>query len=190
MQISRVNLDEFCAIVEAVSVNEYRGNVIVASDAHEGPGNGCTARLKVQDSYGYGARTSRTGRHGPIACWHAYRNVLRELFDRFPTARVRTRLAIYRGRSGFEEHFPQTAYANIGSQAQPAYAEDLCACDEDGPAAMERQRRPSRRTASIMLPSSAQRQLDVIEELLKCGACGLLSCPHCWPSLPAIDRKG
>jgi hypothetical protein len=54
--------------------------------------------------------------------------MLAELFERFPRATVRTALAVYRGKEGFELHFPATAYVNVGSQMQPAYMPSLCDC--------------------------------------------------------------
>jgi hypothetical protein len=68
------------------------------------------------------------GRRIPAACWHAYRDVLAALFDQCPAARVRTALAVYRGREGFERHYPATAYVNVGSQMQPAHMPELCDC--------------------------------------------------------------
>ena len=50
------------------------------------------------------------------------------MFDQCPAARVRTALAVYRGREGFERHYPATAYVNVGSQMQPAHMPELCDC--------------------------------------------------------------
>jgi hypothetical protein len=125
MQVTGLSLTEFYRIVEKVSAETYRGNVIVADDAHELSGNRFVARLKVRDSHAYGARLSWTGRHMPAASWEAYRDVLTELFDRYPEARVRTVMATYRGKDGFEANYPDTAYVNIGSQMQPAYMPEL-----------------------------------------------------------------
>jgi hypothetical protein len=75
-----------------------------------------------------GARRSWTGRRVPAVCWHAYRDVLAALFEQRPEATVRTALAVYRGREGFEACYPETAYRNVGSQMQPAYMPELCDC--------------------------------------------------------------
>jgi hypothetical protein len=128
MRISGVSLNEFRAIVAIVSDSLYHGNVIVAREATDLGGirkPRISARLTVQNSYAYGARTSWSGRHMPAASWEAYRDVLAELFDRHPDALVRTALAVYRRKEGFEREYPQTGYRNIGSQMIPATMPEL-----------------------------------------------------------------
>ncbi|WP_413810569.1 hypothetical protein [Streptomyces sp. OE57] len=126
MNITGVPLGDFCAITDDVSCRRYGGNVVVASDAHSGYGNSITARLRVMDSRGAGARTAATGRHGPYACWHAYRDVLWSMFAAYPDARARTALETYRGISGFERDYPATGDHNVGSAMYPACIADLC----------------------------------------------------------------
>lgn len=126
MRISNVSLGDFCAITGDVSRRSYEGNVIVAPDAHWARRYSVVARLRVSDSRGTGARTAPSGRHGPYACWHAHRDVLRALFEAHPDATVRTALAVYRGMEGFERDYPATEYRNVGSPAQPARMPDLC----------------------------------------------------------------
>src|SRR3954462_706672 len=108
MRITGVSLAEFERITERVSDAEYCGNVRVHPDARAVSGKSCQGRLYVANSRGPGARTSSSGRHGPYACWHAYRDVLQALFDAYPDARVRTGLANYIGRDGFESEYPAT----------------------------------------------------------------------------------
>jgi hypothetical protein len=91
-------------------------------------GKSCQGRLYVANSRGPGARTASSGRHGPYACWHAYRDVLQALFDAYPDARVRTSLANYIGRDGFERDYPATGWRNVGSQMEPRCMPDLCDC--------------------------------------------------------------
>lgn len=142
MIISGVTLEEFERITRMVSRTLYDGNVVVVGDtARQISANRCSARLRVVSSYGYGARQSARGRHQPVACWHVYRDVLASLFNVRPEATVKTMFAMYKGRAGFEESYPATAYANIGSQWEPAYVEDLCRCDSDGPHLSEKPRR-------------------------------------------------
>lgn len=129
MQMRGLALADFERIIKQVSADSYAGNVAVADDAHEG-GRLVTARLRVLESRGDGARRSWTGRRIPAACWHAYRDVLAALFEEYPRASVRTAMAVYRGREGFEQHYPATADRNVGSQMQPAYMPDLCDCEE------------------------------------------------------------
>lgn len=84
-------------------------------------------RLKVGAiSGGYAARTSASGRRGPYACWHAFRDVLSLLMIRDPRALVRTSLARYDGAAGFIRDYPGTADKNIGSMIYPAYMPELC----------------------------------------------------------------
>jgi hypothetical protein len=127
VDIRGLSLEDFQAIVAYVSKDGYDGNIVVERHAH-GTDRRLAARLWATDGHGPGARTSWSGRHGHAACWHAYRDVLAELFERFPTARVRTALAVYRGQEGFERDYPATAYINIGSQMQPASMPELCDC--------------------------------------------------------------
>jgi hypothetical protein len=133
MQIKGLTLDEFCQCVRDVSDSTYGGNLVLARDSEDQSNsrtNHCRARVAVTDSSGIGSRTSATGRHGPWTCWHAYRDVLLEVFRRYPSAVVRTRMATYKGAAGFEESFPATARINIGSDYQPASMTKLCECDD------------------------------------------------------------
>jgi hypothetical protein len=129
MFIKGVSLDEFTEAVKLISDYHYEGNVIVHPDAHE-TSRGLTARLAVAASRGPGARRSASGRHGPWACWHAYRDVLRFLFQCYPDAVVRTAMATYKGLDGFNEAYPATANRNVGSLMEPAYMPELCDCDD------------------------------------------------------------
>jgi hypothetical protein len=75
-----------------------------------------------------GQRRSWSGRRIKAACWHAYRDVLVEVFNISPDANVYTTMAKYKGRTGFENEYPATADRNIGSMMQPAYMPELCDC--------------------------------------------------------------
>lgn len=134
MNISGLSLDQFRVVVEDTS-RRYGGNLAVHADAsdHSARKPRCTARVTVRDSYGPGARTSWSGRHGRYACWHAYRDVLLSLFRRYPDAIVRTGLAVYRGQEGFLRDYPATGHVNIGSQVQPVTMPALCACEDTRP---------------------------------------------------------
>ncbi|MGW6054454.1 hypothetical protein [Streptomyces sp. NPDC055189] len=126
MNIQGVSPNDFRALTADVSGDRYETNVIVAPDAHVAGNCATVARLRVADSRGFGARTAASGRHGPYACWHAYRDVLFLLFCTYPAATVRTCCATYRGLRGFEETFQITAYHNLGSALHPRYIRDLC----------------------------------------------------------------
>jgi len=75
--------------------------------------------IRTRDSYKHGSRTSASGRHMPKASWEAHRDVMRALFDVWPEASLRTALATYVGKEGFERDFPATANHNVGSNYQP-----------------------------------------------------------------------
>lgn len=72
----------------------------------------------------------RTGRPRRVAavCWHGHRDFLRALFDVNPDARVRTALADYRGREGFEREYLSTF--GQGNGYHVAYGQ-ACACGSD-----------------------------------------------------------
>lgn len=128
MQVTGLSLEDFERIVKEISAVCYDGNVIVEQEAHAQSPRRFTARLRTKSSRGSGARMSWSGRHIPAACWHAYRDVLEALFEEYPQARVRTAMAVYKGKEGFRANYPYTAYKNIGSMMQPAYMPDLCEC--------------------------------------------------------------
>ncbi|MEW1929901.1 hypothetical protein [Streptomyces sp. NPDC088360] len=126
MYIRGVSPSDFRELTADVSSDRYETNVIVAPGAHVARNRATVARLRVADSRGFGARTAASGRHGPYACWHAYRDVLFLLFCTYPAATVRTCCATYRGIQGFEENFQITEYHNLGSALHPRYLRDLC----------------------------------------------------------------
>lgn len=126
MEITGITADQFRTAVRVVS-EQYGGNLVIA-DEKPTSSRSCRGRVAVANSRGPGARCSWTGRRGPWACWHAYRDVLAELFETNPNARVRTSLAVYKGRDGFNSSYPATAYKNIGSMVAPAYMPELCDC--------------------------------------------------------------
>jgi hypothetical protein len=88
----------------------------------------CVVTLRVRDSAGPGARTSREGRRMASACWHAHRDFLSTLFARFPHARVKSAMADYRGADDFQEKFDNTGSHNAGSMACPVSYRNLCHC--------------------------------------------------------------
>jgi len=83
-------------------------------------------RIVPLTSRSEGARRSYSGRRLKAACWHAYRDVLAALFEQRPRATVRTALATYHGREGFERHYPATAYVNVGSAMRLVHMPALC----------------------------------------------------------------
>lgn len=136
MKIKGLTLEQFTACTVRVSEDRYEGNIAVQGDARDtsGPrkGGACQARLEARNSRGPGSRKSWTGRLGPYACWHAYRDVLTLAFSLQPDAVIETGMALYRGKTGFEDAYPATAFRNVGSQLLPSTMPELCACEAPG----------------------------------------------------------
>ena len=113
--------------IRAVSEDDYCGNLI--AEVKHVRGNQFRVKIGTLDSRKHGSRTTATGRHGRYACWHAFRDVFRAIFESDPDATIRTSLAVYRGYDGFEREYPTTAYTDVGSMMCPAYMDDLCVTD-------------------------------------------------------------
>lgn len=135
MIITGITPQQFKDVVEKVSSIVYQDNLtteigtIYSSTRFTGR---VVAKRSGAGTHGDdcapGARRSWSGRRGPWACWHAYRDVLEQLFWEYPDAKVRTSMAKYIGREGFKDNYPQTAWQNIGSVFAPAYMPDMCDC--------------------------------------------------------------
>ena len=86
MVISGLTVADFEAIVQQVSEQHYDGNVVPewrkyragAPSLLNAKGTRFRGRVVVMDSSGSGARRSWTGRRMPAACWHVFRDVVRE----------------------------------------------------------------------------------------------------------------
>lgn len=137
-------------IISNVSAEKYDGNIIVHADAGPIRRYSCTYGCGVancggrgsENGYGYrgriigqttdasGTRRSWNGRRGKYACWHAYRDVMRAILTAYPHAVITSGMARYEGLAGFENTYPATADVNVGSEVQPAYMSELCACDD------------------------------------------------------------
>lgn len=131
VKITGLTLADFQKIVADIGCEVYHGNLIVNRDASETHAQSCVARVKVRDADGAGSRRGKGGRNQAAACWHAYRDVLHEVFVRFPDAKIDTMMAVYDGMSGFLWRYPETADANIGSPQEPQHLSDLCSCGND-----------------------------------------------------------
>jgi len=115
------------AVVSEVSNRLYDGNVVpIVSSEHIGPrSKSVRSVLRVEDSRGEGARRSWSGRRTVSACWHAHRDVYRELFHRFPAATITTAMAHYTAQN-FEDTYPETGWRNVGSIMSPVTMPELC----------------------------------------------------------------
>lgn len=143
MQITGVTPQQFSDIVAKVSANAYqnnlkaelgsqqsptrfRGRVILAHTGYQLWGGKDTSLLAPGQRRSASAFSN--GRRINAVCWHVYRDVLRELFNAYPEARVYTAMAKYKGRDGFEANYPATAHQNIGSMAYPMTMPETCDC--------------------------------------------------------------
>jgi hypothetical protein len=134
MLITGLSLDQFREIVNRISASTYDGNVIVEANAYELSPTRFRARLRCNTGRGAGARTTRSGRHMPIACWHAYRDVLAAVFLDYPNARVQAGNSfsvVYRGAEDFAVKYPGTGRENIGSMMEPVTMPELCECEHE-----------------------------------------------------------
>lgn len=168
MLVTGLPLENLQLLTRQVSMRKYANNVIVHPDAHDLSGNRFQGRLWVADSSGPGARRSWSGRRLKATCWHAYRDVLQNLFDHYPDATVRTGLAIYRGRDGFMSTYPNTAYMNVGSDLSPVTMPELCECEAQLREYTQRAQREWVSSADSMSADTSQPYiLDRIDDTLR-----------------------
>jgi hypothetical protein len=62
-------------------------------------------------------------------CWHAEHDVLIEIFNINPNAKVRTMYANYLGAEVFLREYPRTARINVGPTAKPVMPVECCDCE-------------------------------------------------------------
>ncbi|HEX2616631.1 MAG TPA: hypothetical protein VHL57_03760 [Flavobacteriales bacterium] len=137
MQITGITPSDFQLAVHKANI-AYGGNLTAEITSVQSPTRFRARVVPVQsgaqtEAVGIsapGARKSWSGRRIKAACWHAYRDVMIEVFNINPDARIYTGMAKYKGREGFEANYPRTADQNIGSMVQPAYMPDLCECEK------------------------------------------------------------
>lgn len=123
-------------IVGFVNDSRYEGALRWDTTYVRSSRSGVTLRLKLNAQTGMpGSRNAASGRRGPWACWHAFRDVLAALYRVHPDAVTRTMYATYKGADDFESKFRATYWQSCGSQLYPAYVGPLCAgmCPEAEP---------------------------------------------------------
>lgn len=127
MIITGLTTSELHDVVAKLNAGEYKGNIVVENcEAVSATGTRISVKLGTADSKRFGSRRASSGRHGKWLCWHGFRDVFRAAMDVNPSAIIRTGKAAYKGRDGFEETYPSTAFQNVGSMFQPAYMPELC----------------------------------------------------------------
>lgn len=127
MKAYGVSMYDIQEAVRFVSSSSYENNLIL-DRLDSGPGRAVNFTLRVKSSRERGHRFSWTGRRLVSACWHAHRDVMMHLFDRFPNMKLRSAFSKYDGRVDFLQKFPDTYYRNVGSVANPQYYGALCDC--------------------------------------------------------------
>jgi hypothetical protein len=138
MRLRGITLDDFRASVARVNASTsedgiaYSGNLAVHPDARQHGVRVPTVsgRLYVLDSRAPGARWAVSGRRMPAACWHAFRDVYRDLLQHHPDLVITTAMARYTSEN-FEDTFPSTADVNVGNMMQWVSMADLCNCEKD-----------------------------------------------------------
>ena len=98
-------------------------------------GSGVAFRLRPLTSDGQCARRSPSGRRGPWACYHGFRDFGRAVLSAGGTFRTvgptqDRRMVTYKTEDQFEGDLEAFARMNIGSHANPACMVDLCECYE------------------------------------------------------------
>lgn len=128
MQItSKIHTTESLAQAVATASANYGGNLV--ADLNHVAGNRYRLKVNANDSRGPGARRSASGRRGPYACWHGFRDVIAAIFLVDPDARIATGLTVYRGAENFLQTYPATGDRNVGSMINPVTMPDLCDCN-------------------------------------------------------------
>jgi hypothetical protein len=127
-----ITADHLAHLFLQVDAAAYDHNLSWNIDPVRTTRNGTTLRVKVgAGTDGPGSRLSASGRRGPWACWHAFRDLLMTVFEAYPDAVVSTAFATYRGAEDFAGKFPATAIRRTGGLYNSVTFVSLCAGLED-----------------------------------------------------------
>lgn len=124
MKAYNVTPAQMCAARAAVN-KQFAGNI--EWNRFEPARTHVNFTLRVRDSHGPGAKRGFSGRATAAACWHAHGHFFEELLRVAPQARIVTHGgpgAVVTAAGGNWQD------CNIGSQVQPMYYSEACACDE------------------------------------------------------------
>ncbi len=127
--------DQLQAVVDQVSHDRYGGNIGTDWERTtprllNQAGTRFRGRVLARSSRGPGARRSWSGRRLTAACWHVFRDVIREALAQYPDATFRTSMARYTA-ANFEDTYPATGNRNIGSMVYPVTMPELCDHSDD-----------------------------------------------------------
>lgn len=126
MKLWNVSLEQLQEALNQAN-RDYAGNLTFKSIFPNGKHINFT--LTVHSSRSPGARRGFRGQRIAAACWHAHRDVMHEIFDGVPDARLKSGMIDYRGRDDFESNHHGTGYRNIGSQLEPLSYQQACDCE-------------------------------------------------------------
>ena len=151
MKLWGVSSEALVRVVKEVSKKKYKGNLVLRGPEQQGKTailhdtiEDCetsveeltaaiTFTLRVIDSRGIGAHIAASGRRSTSLCWHGHRDVMWELFHRFPEARLKSRDDDYHGVAEFlltyeetgEEAIALNIYNKIGCRKEQCKCNDL-----------------------------------------------------------------
>lgn len=123
--------DKLIDAVRWASASYFSENIVV-KDIRILTSHRATLTVRAVSSSGPGARRTRHNRRSVHACWHAYRDVIREVFRKYPDAQITTGLTCYRSPQHFEAVHHHTANMNIGSPLDVIPIVSLCECRHQG----------------------------------------------------------
>lgn len=108
MKVYAVTGEQLMAVVAKVSNKRFEGNLTFKT--FQPLAKFVNFTLRVNNSKGEGAKITRHGRHTIAATWEAHRDVMTELFNQHPEAKLVSCRAKYNGKADFEAKFAETAY--------------------------------------------------------------------------------
>lgn len=139
---NRLDLHAVERIAERHGVTVYQGDERTRRDGRQEisfllrPVSGSDERRAIkQCSY-----TNSGERRAFAVCWHGHYVVMRDIFSEDEDAVLRTAMANYNGRAGFEQNAWPTGAKNIGSLIAPQTYESACHCEDADELANEAQR--------------------------------------------------
>ncbi len=136
MEIRNVTESQLEAALYKINSDTYEGKIKFTEGVrviHQRKNGNQNVRvaLRCTESKIPGSRDSWSGRSGPWACWHTFRDFYRALFAVAPDAVVVSSFAKFTA-DNFEGSYRETYYKNAGSMMQPVAFGELCHDCSDG----------------------------------------------------------
>lgn len=124
-----------CTVAEARDIAGELGIRFAGSDVSNSAGLRISGKLEGTSGVNPYPRRSRDRRMPHVVCWHGYRDFMRAVFERYPSARIVTGLMgdnDYRGAEDFERKYRASGYRNVGSMVDPFLHFNACDCEYTG----------------------------------------------------------